>query len=145
MLRSDARVLIVDGQVAVARLVAKIFGSAGLTNSDVAFDTLTARGQIEATAPDIAVIDARVGPIRVTAFIMLVRRLTDNRALTFVMTTSRTGEMVEAAGEAGVDGVLLKPFTPADLSAQIAAAVERKHAFPHGKWDHSRQTVVVLD
>ena len=91
------------------------------------------------------VIDARVGPMRVTAFIMLVRRLTDNRALTFVMTTSRTGEMMEAAGEAGVDGVLLKPFTPADLSAQIAAAVERKRAFPHGKWDHSRHTVVMMD
>jgi len=145
MLRSDARVLIVDGQVAVARLVAKIFNTAGLMNSEVAFDTLTARGQIEATIPDIAVIDARAGPMRVTAFITLVRRLTDGRAMTFVMTTSRTAEVVEAAGEAGVDGVLLKPFTPDDLREQIAAASEKKRAFPRGKWDQTRQNVVALD
>lgn len=144
MLRSDARVLIVDGQVAVARLVAKIFGAAGLMNSDVAFDTLTARGQIEAAAPDIAVIDAHAGPMRVTAFITLVRRLTENRALTFVMTTSRTAEVVDAAGEAGVDGILLKPFSPNDLRTQLAAAVERKHAVPHDKWDPSRRNVVEL-
>ncbi|WP_267359379.1 MULTISPECIES: response regulator [unclassified Methylobacterium] len=144
MLRSDARVLIVDGQVAVARLVAKICGSAGLSNTDVAFDTLTARGQIEADTPDVVVIDARAAPMRVTAFITLVRRLTDGRALTFLMTTSRTAEAVEAASEAGVDGVLLKPFTPGDLRAEIAAATGKRQAFPRKRWDQSEQNVVAI-
>ena len=145
MLRSDARVLIIDGQVAVARLVAKICGSAGLTNANVAFDTLTAREQIETDAPDLVVIDARAAPMRVTAFITLVRRLTDGQALTFVMTTSRTAETVEAAAEAGVDGILLKPFTPGDLRAEIAAAAGKKQAVSHGVLAQSQQSFVAID
>lgn len=129
MSQSNTRILIVDGQVAVARLVAKIFGMAGLPHTDIAFDTLTARSQIEATPPDIVVVDARVAPTRVTAFVTLVRRLTDNRALTFVMTMSRSAEVVEVANEAGVDGILLKPFTPDDLRAQMSAATEKKRLF----------------
>jgi PleD family two-component response regulator len=118
-MRSNARVLIVDGQVSVAHLVAKIFRLTGLANVDVAFDTLTARNHLETQLPDIVVLDARVSPTRATAFITLVRRLTHDRALIFVMTTSKHSDLLDAAIEAGVSGHLLKPFSPSDLQSKL--------------------------
>ena len=145
MTNSDARILIVDGQVAVARLVAKIFGVAGLSNTDVAFDTPTARGQMEARTPDIVILDARIAPMRATAFITLARKLTNDRVITLMMTTSRSAAVVDAAHEAGVDGILLKPFTPADLTAQLAEASERKQTPPIPRRTDPRQNAVILD
>lgn len=145
MPHADARVLIVDGQVSVARLVAKIFGVAGLQNTQVAFDTPTARDQMEVGTPDIVILDARIAPMNVTAFITLARKLTNGQALTLMMTTSRTAAVVDAAQEAGVDGILLKPFTPADLRAELMLAKERKRSSPTRNRERFQDPHVVLD
>jgi two-component system chemotaxis response regulator CheY len=145
MPHAEARVLIVDGQVNVARLVAKIFGVAGLPNTDVAFDTPTAREQMEARPPDIVILDARIAPMNVTAFITLARKLTNGQAVTLMMTTSRTAEGVDAAREAGVDGILVKPFTPSDLRSELTLAKERKRSSPARNRERAQQADVVLD
>jgi two-component system chemotaxis response regulator CheY len=130
MPHAQARILIVDGQVTVARLVAKIFGVAGLPNAHIAFDTPTGREQMEARAPDILIVDARIAPMNVTAFITLARKLTNGQTVTLMMTTSKTAEVVDAAREAGVDGILVKPFTPSDLRSELTLAKERKMSSP---------------
>lgn len=142
-LRSDARVLIVDGQVSVAHLVAKIFRLTGLPNTDVAFDTLTARNQIEAHLPDIVILDARIAPTRASAFITLVRRLTNDQAFIYVMTTSKNSEALDAAIEAGVSGFLLKPFTPADLSMKLTACIERSRSTAQWQEGDQKPSVVI--
>ncbi len=124
MLRADSRILIVDGQVTVARLVAKIFGLIGLPNADVAFDTPTARDQMEENIPAVVIFDARISPMNVASFVGILRQITEGQALTLMMTTSTASAIVEKAREAGVDGILLKPFTPKDLKTQLALAIE---------------------
>lgn len=122
MLRSDAHVLIVDSHVAVARLVAKIFGLIGLSEAEFAFDSLTAHKQLKRRQPDIVVVDANISPTRAPMLIALVRALTDGKAVTLLTTTSLDAEIVRAAREAGVDDVLLKPFTPNELRARLMSA-----------------------
>ncbi len=73
-----------DGQVTVARLVAKISEFAGLPNTEIAFDTPTAREQMEARPPDIVILDARIAPMNATAFITLTRKLTKGQAVTLI-------------------------------------------------------------
>nr|WP_137830261.1 response regulator [Methylobacterium sp. L1A1] len=122
MLRSDAQVLIVDGHVAVARLVAKIFGLIGLSEAELAFNSLDAHKQLKRLQPDIVVVDANIAPSRAPMLIALIRALTDGKAVTLLTTTSLDTEIVRAAREAGVDDVLLKPFTPNDLRARLLSA-----------------------
>lgn len=145
MPHKDSCILIVDGQVAVARLVAKIFGVVGLANTNLAFDTPTAREHLEAKAPDIVIVDARIAPMAVTAFITLIRKLTGGQAITLMMATSKTAQIVDAACEAGVDGILLKPFTPSDLREQLVMASRKKKSIPPRGRDVVQQDVVVLD
>lgn len=145
MLRADSRILIVDGQIAVARLVAKIFGLIGLPNADVAFDTPTARDQMEENVPAVVIFDARISPMNVTSFIGMSRQLTGGQALTIMMTTSTTSAIVEKAREAGADGILLKPFTPKDLKAQLSRAIESRKVSAARTSDVPQQNTVSLD
>jgi DNA-binding response OmpR family regulator len=108
--------------VAVARLVAKIFGLIGLSEAEFAFDSLTAHKQLKRLQPDIVVVDANISPTRAPMLIALVRALTDGKAVTLLTTTSLDAEIVRAAREAGVDDVLLKPFTPNELRARLLGA-----------------------
>lgn len=128
MLPSDAHVLIIDNHAVVARLMAKIFGLIGISQTELAFDSQTAHSQLKLIRPDIVVIDANIAPTRAPVLIALVRALTDGRAVTILTTTSLNAEVVQAARGAGVDEVLLKPFTPNDLRARLLSAKAQHEA-----------------
>lgn len=138
MARPGTRTLIIDSHVAVAQLVARICRLIHVSEIEIAFDTLTARRSLEERVPDIVVIDAHAGPMKLTAFITLAKRVSQGKAITLLMTTSLEADGVRAAREAGVDAILLKPFTPATLQAQIGAVLaSRSHHEAAGQLDYA--------
>ncbi len=117
----NAHILVVEDEPAIGELIAVNLRHAGYT-AVVAPDATTARQQIDATLPDLVLLDWMLPD---TSGIDLARRLRADprtRLLPIIMLTARAQEGDKLTGfEVGVDDYITKPFSPRELLARVKA------------------------
>jgi two-component system KDP operon response regulator KdpE len=122
----QARILIVDDEPRLLRLVTSLLEAAG-------FATLTepdGEKALEAAAtqsPDLILLDIMLpGPLDGIA---VCRRIREFSTVPIIMLTAKAQEMDELAGfAAGADDYITKPFSAATLVARVQAALRRATA-----------------
>jgi two-component system alkaline phosphatase synthesis response regulator PhoP len=121
------RVLIVEDDPDIARLVAHYLEKAGFTaervaNGRDALDALAAR------VPDALVLDLMLPLMDGLEVCRRVRANAKTAAIPIVMLTARGEESERISGlELGADDYLAKPFSPNELVARVRALLRRVH------------------
>ena len=135
-----ARILIVDDEPKIVRLVADYLVNAG-------FDVSTARTGDEALMrvrtdrPDLVVLDLGLPGLDGLDVTRAIRR---NGELPIILLTARADETDRVIGlELGADDYVAKPFSPRELVARIRAVL-RRHA-GSGEREQLRASDLMLD
>jgi DNA-binding response OmpR family regulator len=122
-----SRILIVEDDPDIARLVAHYLEKAGFTaervaNGRDALDALAAR------VPDAIVLDLMLPLMNGLEVCRRVRANAKTAAIPIVMLTARGEESERIVGlELGADDYLAKPFSPNELVARVRALLRRVH------------------
>jgi two-component system, OmpR family, alkaline phosphatase synthesis response regulator PhoP len=122
-----SRILIVEDDPDIARLVAHYLEKAGFTaervaNGRDALDALAAR------VPDAMVLDLMLPLMNGLEVCRRVRANVKTAAIPIVMLTARGEESERIVGlELGADDYLAKPFSPNELVARVRALLRRVH------------------
>ena len=120
-----AHILIVEDEPAIGELIAVNLRHAGYTPVLV-HDAAAARQQIDATLPDLLLLDWMLPD---SPGVDLARRLRADartRELPIIMLTARAQEGDKLVGfEVGVDDYITKPFSPRELLARVKAMLRR--------------------
>jgi len=123
---SQLRVLVLDDNTYMCRIVQTILGSFGAKRVSVANDGDTAMELLQKQDFDIAIIDHLMKPMNGLEFTRKIRTSKDspNPKLPILMMTAYTERhRIEAAKIAGVNTLLVKPFTPAELYRRVIYAI----------------------
>ncbi len=120
---AGARVLVVDDDAALRRMLARTLGADGF-GVETAPDGGAALAQIERSMPDLVVLDLAMPGVDGLA---VCRRLRARGLATPVLVlTARDAVADRVAGlAAGADDYLVKPFAPEELTARIGALLRR--------------------
>ena len=114
-------IIVVDDEPAIVRMCVQVLQSKGhtvhgFTRADEALEHLT--GQ----AADLVVVDYKMPEVSGLEFIQ--RAWAVRPGVRVVMITAHgTREVITKANESGVETIVLKPFTPAELAEGVARAV----------------------
>jgi CheY-like chemotaxis protein len=115
------RILVVDDEPLILQLCVKVLGRMG-HEVDGAQEGETALQKVAAGPVDLLVVDYKMPGIN--GFEVMRRARALNRDLKIVLITGHgTREVVGEAIDGGVNGILVKPFTPDELTQTITAAL----------------------
>ena len=135
-----ARILVVDDEPKIVRLVVDYLAAAG-------FDVLTARTGEEALmrartgAPDLVILDLGLPGLD---GLDVTRTLRRNGEVPIIMLTARVDETDRILGlELGADDYVTKPFSPRELVARVRAVLRRRSG--GGEQEILRAGDLVLD
>lgn len=121
---TDKRLLVVDDQIIVRQIVSAIGEKLGFSTVDTAQDGDEALLMLRKQPYDVVIADWNMQPVTGFELLRIVRADKDLATTKFLIMTARTDkDAVLAARSAGVDGYMLKPFTPQALQEKILAAV----------------------
>jgi DNA-binding response OmpR family regulator len=123
--RMVSRVLVVDDEVALARVVASYLEREGFT-VDLAHDGPTAVAAARANDPDLVVLD-----VMLPGFdgVEVCRQLRGFTYAYVIMLTARDEEVDKVVGlSVGADDYMVKPFSPRELIARVRAMLRRPRA-----------------
>jgi len=115
-------IIVVDDEPAIVRMCVQVLQSKGhtvhgFTRADEALAHLTAQ------PADLVVVDYKMPELDGLEFIQRAWEL--RPGIRVVMITAHgTREVIAKANESGVQTVVLKPFTPAELAEGVAKAAE---------------------
>jgi len=117
------KIVVVDDEPSIVLMCRRVLEAQG--HSVHGFTDVTAAlGQLEADAADLLVVDYKMPDLNGLEFIQRAWAL--RPGLRVVMITAHgTREVMSRATETGVQSIVLKPFTPAELTRGVAAALER--------------------
>jgi len=118
------RIVVVDDEPAIVRMCVQVLQSKGhvvhgFTRADEALGHLT--GQ----AADLLVVDYKMPELSGLEFIQRAWALRPGVRVVMI-TAHGTREVMTKANESGVQTVVLKPFTPAELAEGVARAVGQR-------------------
>ncbi len=120
-----ARVLIVEDEPAVRRLLAYNLEAAGFEVA-AARDGEEALLQIEELPPDLLILDWMLPGLSGIELCRRLRRRAATARLPVIMLTARVEEADRLRGlETGADDYVTKPFSPAELVARVRAVLRR--------------------
>ena len=115
------RILVVDDEPLILQLCMKVLGRMG-HEVDGAQEGETALRKVAGDPIDLLVVDYKMPGINGFEVIRRARAL--NKDLKIVLITGHgTREVVGEAIDGGVNGILVKPFTPDELKQTITAAL----------------------
>lgn len=123
---NQLRILVLDDNTYMCRIVQTILASFGAKRVSVANDGDTAMELLRRQDFDIAIIDHLMKPMDGLEFTRAIRTDNDspNPNLPILMMTAYTERhRIEAAKIAGVNTLLVKPFTPAELYRRVIYAI----------------------
>jgi two-component system chemotaxis response regulator CheY len=128
------RVLLVDDEWLMVEVMTAVLRKLSFTDIDVAADGAAALAMLQQKDYGLVVSDLTMQPMTGLELLHAVRRNPSLRDLPFILTTTAAnGQHAAAAKRLGVDGFLLKPFTPAQLADKIAAVRRRPSRPPAGR------------
>lgn len=115
------RILVIDDEPAIVQLCLTVLGRLGHEVNGVT-DGAEALRKLAAAPIDLIVVDYKMPGMNGFEVIRRARAL--NRGLRIVLITGHgTREVVGEAIDGGVNGILVKPFTPSELTQTITAAL----------------------
>lgn len=134
---SALKVLIVDDNANVQRLIGDVLRAGGVGAVEMAEDGLRARQMLARWDPDIIFSDWNMpvmGGLELTrsirrAAITPDRRVPNPEVPVVIVTAHRSQREVEEARRAGVNEFVIKPFTPAALLSRIQLVLTRPRPF----------------
>ncbi len=124
------RVLVVEDDAPIARLVADYLGAEGF-DVDVAPDGEAGVLRTRSWEPDVVVLDLMLPGIDGIEVCRQVRTFSDAYV---IMLTARTDELDRVIGlSVGADDYLAKPFSPRELAARVRAMLRRPRGQASGE------------
>ena len=115
-------VLVVDDVPMIAEVVVATLGKLGFRDIDTAADGTVALSKLHARRYGLVISDLNMHPMTGQELLRQVRSSAGLRETPFIMmTTQANSDRFSAARQAGVNGCLIKPFTPAKLREVIVA------------------------
>jgi DNA-binding response OmpR family regulator len=121
-----ARILIVDDEPEILRLIVDYMQAAGFT-TETAGNGPDAVARAVATAPNVVILDIGLPGLDGLDVTRELRRTTD---VPIIMLTARDDETDKLIGlELGADDYVTKPFSPRELVARTRAVLRRRAAF----------------
>jgi two-component system phosphate regulon response regulator PhoB len=121
-----AKILIVEDEPAIRELLALNLRHAGF-EPVLAADGAAARREIDATLPDLVVLDWMLPDQPGVEIARRLRADARTRHLPLIMLTARSAESDKLGGfEAGADDYVTKPFSPRELVARVRALLRRR-------------------
>lgn len=141
--RSKPLVLIVEDEAALVELLTYNLERAGYETA-VARDGEEAELMVQETKPDLVLLDWMLPYTSGIEICRRLRRRQETRSLPIVLLTARGEESDRVRGlEVGADDYVVKPFSPRELLARIAAVLRRSQ--PGGQEDVLEHGGVALD
>lgn len=129
---SKIRLLIVDDDAMVIRIVKDMLSVLGFSNFEVARDGKDALDVLKLKDIDIIICDWKMKPMDGLEFTRSVREKLKPpaRFVPIIMLTGKNEKRdVESARDAGISEYLIKPFTAQGLSERIKRVVEKPRPF----------------
>ncbi len=122
---TDARVLVVEDETALAEMVSYNLGRAGFLVESTG-DGEEALLRIKERAPDLVILDWMLPGVSGLEVCRRLRRDSATRAMPVIMLTARAEEGDRVRGlEVGADDYIVKPFSPAELVLRAKAVLRR--------------------
>ena len=141
--RSKPLVLIVEDETALVELLTYNLERAGYATA-VARDGEEAELMVQEAKPDLVLLDWMLPYTSGIEICRRLRRRQETRSLPIVLLTARGEESDRVRGlEVGADDYVVKPFSPRELLARIAAVLRRSQ--PGGQEDLLEHGDVALD
>jgi two-component system chemotaxis response regulator CheY len=128
----NLRILVVDDNMHVRKLVRTILHALGIRDVDVASDGMSGFEAFIRREYDVIITDFEMKPLTGIEFVDLVRtsRKSPNPYIPIVMVTAFTDkDRVTKARDHGVTEFLAKPFTVESLLARLTAIIEKPRPF----------------
>ena len=118
------KVLVVDDEAAILKVVAKRLETAGFAVS-VAMDGEAALAHVRRDPPDLVILDLMLPKVNGFDVCTTIKQHPDFRRIPVVIFTAKTGEQDYWKGmECGADAYLTKPFTAEDLTLLVNRLIE---------------------
>jgi CheY-like chemotaxis protein len=134
---ASLKVLVVDDNANVQRLIADVLHAGGVGQVETAEDGVRARAMLARWDPDIVFSDwtmPLMGGLELTRSIRRAavhpdRRIPNPQVPVIIVTGRRSAADVEMARTAGVNEFVIKPFTPAALLSRIQLVLMKPRSF----------------
>ncbi|MGE5548353.1 MAG: two-component system response regulator [Solirubrobacterales bacterium] len=133
LIESNLRVLVIDANAHIRRLIATLLGALAITDVAEARTTEQAVPLMLHKAPDLIITDWTGDPTEVVLFVHRIRRgeLVDNRTPVLALATSTHHAVLERAWEVGIDDVISKPISAMDVIQRAAALIQEYRPVDH--------------
>jgi len=120
------KILIVDDYSTMRRIIKNVLHEIGYDNTDEADDGKTALPMLQGGGYDFLITDWNMPGMQGIDLLKAVRANDKTAKLPVLLVTAEAKrEQIVQAAEAGVNGYIVKPFTPETLKEKISKIFER--------------------